>query len=84
MAAEKIYRMEVGGYYGSAVIANLNTYLKLMLSTAADRKWNYQTQVDNTVVPAIACTQATRTDTGARTWRLRNTEDAPVSGSVCP
>jgi type II secretory pathway pseudopilin PulG len=39
-AAEKIYRMEVGGYVNASNAATLNDYLSLMLPTASP-KWNY-------------------------------------------
>lgn len=83
VAAEKIYRMEVGGYYGTVDISSINDNLKLLLSTGDERKWDYQTTADNTVDPPTICAQATRTDTGARTWRMQNTDDEPATGA-CP
>jgi type II secretory pathway pseudopilin PulG len=86
MAAEKIYRMWAGGYFpgGSATASNtsdINKYLKLFLSTAPNRSWDYSVTTDN-ATPAT-CSQATRSGATPRTWRLRNTETEPVTGT-CP
>lgn len=86
IAAEKIYRMESGFYYNSgtvqtAAITNINDYLRLLLSTANNRSWNYHTTADAT--PA-ACAQATRNDSGTRTWRMRHDEEAPQEDQACP
>lgn len=94
MAAEKIYRMEVGAYdvedSGNAAtdIANINDILRLSLPSAGNRVWDYKTVADNGAAPPTACAQATRTTAGligaSRTLRFRNTgEDDPVSGT-CP
>ncbi len=41
-AAERIYRMEYGHYYGSdASISNINDVLKLSMPGAANRSWDY-------------------------------------------
>lgn len=87
IAAQRIYRMEVGGYYplaGGSVnnIANINTNLRLLLSTAANRSWNYLTT--SNVLPAASCAQSTRNGGDSRTFRIRNSEDNPVAGAVCP
>lgn len=79
VAAEKIYRMEVGGYYGTSDISEINDNFKLLLPTGGDRRWDYQTVAGADSV----CAQATRTDSGARTWRMQNTDDDPSEGA-CP
>ncbi len=75
-AAEKIYKMEIGGYYGpSNVIAAINTNLKLSLP--ATSKWNYS-------VAASGDASAVRT-TGDRTWSLGIAADDPgCVGAGCP
>ena len=87
MAAEKIYRMEAGFYYNSgstqlAAINGINTQLKLLLSAANNRIWNYHT----TVSGGSSCAQATRTlaSPDDRTFRMRSTESEPVEGAACP
>ncbi|MFA5144986.1 MAG: prepilin-type N-terminal cleavage/methylation domain-containing protein [Candidatus Omnitrophota bacterium] len=91
MGAEKIYRMEIGGYYASGptqptAISNINTNLRLSISTATNRNWDYITTADNASPIPVSCTQATRNEdeTDARTYRIRNTEDDPVANSICP
>jgi len=81
-AAEKIYRMEIGGYYASTPphIDNINTNLRLELPAGSDRKWDYQTQAPT---PSTCCAQATRVTDG-RTYRIRHTEENPVEGGTCP
>lgn len=83
--AQKIYQMEVGGYYASTAPheQNLNTYLRLSLTTAANRNWNYQVTANNGVSPQASCSQATRNAVAGRTLRLRNSEDDAVTGT-CP
>lgn len=75
-AAEKIYKMEIGGYYGpSNVIAAINTNLKLSLPGTS--KWNYS-------VAASGDSAAARAG-GARTWSLAIGADDPACvGAGCP
>jgi len=85
MAAEKIYRMWVGGYYSSGstqpdAITNINNNLKLFLSTASNRRWNYLTTATGAT---DSCAQSTRTGTTPRNWRMRNTENEPAA-DACP
>ncbi len=91
MAAEKIYRMDTQyySYYDSgsvqpAAVNNVNTYLRLLLSNASNRAWDYITKADNGVSPATCCVQATRNGTGARTWSMNNSQDEPVENGACP
>lgn len=81
IAAERIRQMEVGSYYASATIANLNTNLSLMLSTDASRIWDYLATAGGA---SACCAQATRNGYDNRNWRMRITEANPVSGSACP
>lgn len=84
LAAQRIYRMEVGRYYpydyGTiSNIGDINTKLKLLLSTAANRSWNYSV----TSAAGDCCGQATRT-AGPKNWRmLYSSEPDPVLGT-CP
>jgi prepilin-type N-terminal cleavage/methylation domain-containing protein len=80
LAAERIYRMEIGAYYGAGSTADVNTNFKLLLSTAANCNWDYITTANGAVA---CCGQANRT-VGGRAWRLRSTEDDPVKGVTCP
>jgi general secretion pathway protein G len=75
-AAEKIYRMEIGGYYGpSNVIASINTNLKLSLP--ATSKWNYSVAASGDAAAARAG--------GGRTWSLAIGADDPTCGGAgCP
>jgi len=86
MAAERIYRMETGSYYPSGstqpdALNNINANLRLLLSVAANRSWNYLTTADAT--PAT-CAQATRNGGNLRTWRIRYSEDNPQQNAICP
>ena len=85
LAAERIYRMEIGVFYDSGTtqptaITNINTNLRLLVSTAVNRSWDY---ITTATAGSACCGQATRT-VGARTWRMRNTEDSPVASAACP
>ena len=88
IAAQRSRRMEQGNYYASAAphITNINTNLSLLLPAAANRNWNYQTWATNVAPPGVStcCAQATRNIAGGRTWRMRNTENDPVSADTCP
>ena len=81
-AAEKVYRLEVGGYFGSNDIATLNTNLRLTLPAANSRNWDYITK-------ATGCAQSTRHGgPNARTWALgvanMTTEEDPTASATCP
>ncbi len=93
VAAEKIYRMETSFYYDSGTtqpdaITNINTDLRLLLSNATNRNWNYLTTANNTTTPVSCCGQATRNGGNSRNWRMRYNatapDDEPVAGSTCP
>ena len=77
IAAAKIYRMEIGGYYQATNTAAINTNYRLSLPTPANPNWNYRTST------AINfCTQATR-PTDNRTWKMDITDDEPVENAAC-
>ncbi|MGD0337056.1 MAG: prepilin-type N-terminal cleavage/methylation domain-containing protein [Candidatus Omnitrophota bacterium] len=40
-AAQKIYKMEAGGYYSSNLIDDINTYLRLDIPKSATKNWGY-------------------------------------------
>jgi prepilin-type N-terminal cleavage/methylation domain-containing protein len=75
-AAEKIYRMEIGGYYDSVPpppdeIRDINDWLKIDLLKTATRIWDYATDGAGTAT-------ATRTSSGpARTWTLPINQEDP-------
>ena len=81
--AEKIYRMDVGGYYplsGSELsIANINNDLKLSLVASSNRKWDYGTW-------STGCARATRYGGDGRSWYLTidDADGKPDSGEGCP
>lgn len=86
IAAARIYRMEIGGYYAAANTADINANYRLLLPTPLTPNWNYFTTVS---IPPATCAQATRTLTppADRTWRLRHTEDEPRNdppNNTCP
>lgn len=82
-AAEKIYRMENTFYYpysGTVDTSAINTNLKLSLTTAANRNWDYS-------IPTVqsGTSTASRAGAGGRTWTLTISGDEPVcSGTGCP
>ena len=88
LAAERIYRLETGLFYASvitqtAAITNINNDLRLLLSSAANRSWDYIT----TATGATACCAKATRITDSRTWRMRNTEDNPrndAGNNNCP
>jgi len=88
IAAERIYRMTWGGYYPSSNMNDINTYLKLFLSTASNRRWDYLATAND--VTFTTCAQATRNGADARTFRMRQTrnpattDNDPVAGGSCP
>ena len=76
-SAQRAYRLDTGGYYGSSDHASINTALKVQLPLdAANRNWNYTMRV------ADGCCQADSTR-GAVHYRIRISEEEPVS-STCP
>lgn len=75
-SAEKIYKLELGSYYASSVIADINQNLKLSLNTAASRPWDYQ-------AIASGCAEATRKLTGGRFWALPILDIEPNNSSHC-
>jgi prepilin-type N-terminal cleavage/methylation domain-containing protein len=89
IAAQRIYRMEAAAYYPPASgtvtdIPTINRDLKLYLSNASNRNWNYSTTSNN--AGPSACAQATRTAAPVRRWRFRsndNNEPDPVLDN-CP
>ncbi|OGX19136.1 MAG: hypothetical protein A3K83_01220 [Omnitrophica WOR_2 bacterium RBG_13_44_8b] len=79
VAAERIYRIEVGAYYAAGSNAAINSSFRLMLPVSGTINWNYLT----TSSGGSTCAQSTRSTAPVRTWRLRLTEPDPVSGN-CP
>lgn len=89
LAAERTYRMEDSSnlYIQTGSVDTINTFLKLMLPSNADRNWDYLTRTagGNTSF----CAQADRMPGGpARTWRIvsptvGDTDPQPVLGN-CP
>jgi prepilin-type N-terminal cleavage/methylation domain-containing protein len=78
-AAEKIYRMEMGGYVNSSDAGHLNENLSLMLPTSSP-KWTYN------VTNASATTfmsRANRTSGTSTTYCINQSLDDPVQGN-CP
>jgi len=67
-AAEKIYRMEIGGYYPSTYITNINQELKLDIPSGATKNWDYSTTGAGSV-------SASR---GTRTWSLPVSAEEPT------
>ena len=80
VAAERIYRIENSAYSAAADATGLNTNLRLRLSDAGNRNWNYRATVGGA---SPTCAEATRNGSGGRTWRLRSSDAAPASGT-CP
>ena len=90
-AAEKIYRMEAGGYYpvptGTITsVSDINSNLRLSLPSSSGVNWNYSV-TDNTSDTFTAT--ATRT-TGAGagtyagcTWSITHSTDKPTT-ETCP
>lgn len=81
-AAEKIYRMEVGGYYGPQFnIGMINTYLKLSL---AGTRWDYSI---NSATTSAFNAQAGRVGSGGYldcAYSIDQSQDEPVAGAGCP
>ena len=83
IAAERVFRMEspLDVYYVSAVENDLNTNLRLFLSTAANRPWAYLATQSAAANP-VCCAQATRRGGPmARSWRLCTNGIQAVAGA---
>ncbi len=69
MAAEKVYRMEIGAYMAPTTNMDyINRDLRLALSTGTNKLWDYE------VVTGIAndtCIKAKRAGGGTTTWWLK-------------
>jgi type IV pilus assembly protein PilA len=86
-AAQKIYRMEIGGYYSSTNIPDINSYLRLDISNSTTKNWIYN--VTNETVDSKA--RAMRTD-GSRVWNYSYVESGEPGcdnitgggGTKCP
>jgi len=78
-AAERFYRLELGGYYASADAGDININLKLSLPSTTNRKWDYSITPNN-------CSQASRYQgpSPVKQWRLRDDEKEPVEDGTCP
>ena len=82
VAAERIYRIENGVYWPAANATDINTNLRLHLSDAGNRNWDFRATVGGA---SPTCADAIRFNgPNARTWRLRSSDIAPVSNSACP
>jgi prepilin-type N-terminal cleavage/methylation domain-containing protein len=77
VAAERVYRMEIGGFFACSDATCINGNLRMLLSPA---NWSYLTTA---TLGTATCAQATRTSGTVRNWRLRQNETDPVSGA-CP
>lgn len=76
-AAERFYRLELGGYYASTDVGDISTNLKLSLPSTTNRKWNYSITTNN-------CSQADRYQGPAvKHWKLEDNEKEPTEGA-CP
>ncbi|MCX5703496.1 MAG: type II secretion system protein [Candidatus Omnitrophica bacterium] len=82
-AAEMAYRSDMGTYYPSAgsdsTIATINANLKVLLSAAGNRPWNY-------TVWSTGCVSATRNGGDGRSWHFEidDADDTPDAGAGCP
>ena len=89
LAAQKVYRLEVGFYYpynatgtgSESNIDKINTDLRLLLSNADNTSWNYRTTADYGA--ATTCVEATRIGAGSRTFSLPNDQDESIPGGTC-
>jgi len=73
-AAEKTYRMEMGGYYAGTLVADLNTNLKLSLS---ETNWDFATDA------AGGGTALRLGGTNIRTWTMLISDNDPVCSGSC-
>lgn len=82
-AAERAHLVDMGTCYPPAGsdsnINTINNNLKVLLSNAADRAWNYS-------VWSTGCSRATRNVAGGRSWYLtiNDADDMPDAGAGCP
>lgn len=87
-AAEKIYRMEVGGYYTSAGVTpeeriqNINNNLKLSLSSGSSRNWDYKVTGDVSIFTAYG--NRNSAEAPACYSITQSLEDPVVSEGTCP
>ena len=81
IGAERDFRRQSAStFYISANHALLNANLAgVMLSTAANRPWNYLTRQN--AANNVCCAQATRTVAPVRNWRLCTNGNQPVAGT---
>ncbi len=90
-AAENIYKTEAGSFFAATGV-DAHTVLETNLSIdlpPAGSKWNYTATVIPAagVVPQKVCVQATRNGDNARSWKIRDADDAPLGGTpatACP
>ncbi len=84
-AAEKIYRLETGGYYGpDSDIGMINTYLKLSLTGSPDRSWDYAI---NSATASTFSAEAERIGSGGYldcAYSIDQSLDEPAAGASCP
>ncbi|MCX5704196.1 MAG: type II secretion system protein [Candidatus Omnitrophica bacterium] len=82
LAAQRIYRMELGVYYQAADTGEINTNLRLVLPTGGTPNWNYITTAN---AGTTCCGQATRNIPGGKNWRKRYPETVPdIDLGTCP
>jgi len=83
VAAERIYRMEIGSYFPCSDNDCINTNLRLYLSNLSDpnRKWDYRATDGGT----STCAQATRFNgPNTRTFKMSSDDNDPVADGICP
>lgn len=75
-SAQRIYRMEVGGFVACGNTLQINNILRLMLPTGAAARWNYKV-VSNT---AVFDGRAQRLAPGRlRNWCMDHDDTSPAS-----
>ena len=78
-SAEKIYRMEIGGYVNCSNTGDTNTNLRLMLSTS-DTNWRYKvTEAD--ISTFLAKAQRTSGPKSDRIFCIDAVNDTPTNSS---
>ena len=83
IVAQRDWKMDKGSYYASGVISDINNNLRLLLSNAGDRSWDYLTKAYNTSPPST-CAQATRFNgPDSRTFNLPYTQSI-AGGPINP
>ncbi len=81
--ADKTFYIENSTYYppagNTSDIAAINSNLGLFLSSAVNRKWNYQ-------VWSNGCSRATRNGDDGRSWyfTIDDADNKPDAGAGCP